>query len=302
MTKLGRRSARGVLFAGALPSRRRRGPARRGARSGPMRRPDRAAPARRPRESVRKLASDSAPGQRASARSISSAGSTCPATITQFGGCPGCRPPDGQRILAHERPWDLAFRPDRSIRTTAAVGAFPTRPRWRRCCAPDGRRSGERAAYDTNRLAVAGGLAYVGIERVHEVLRFPVARDGLAARGGPSPVPPEVKALPANRSLEAVRRHALRGLSPGACSPIAERSAEGRRHAHAGLFHHRRLAAASRSRGTTISTSPTSPSCRPATCCCWSGSFAWLSGVGHAHPPDRRPAAIKPGAGSTAPR
>jgi hypothetical protein len=69
-------------------------------------------------------------------------------------------------------------------------------------------------AYDTEGLAFADGVAFVGIERVHEVRRFTWARDGVLARGEPISVPPEVKTLPANSSLEAV------GVAPAA-HPLA---------------------------------------------------------------------------------
>lgn len=70
-------------------------------------------------------------------------------------------------------------------------------------------------SYDTEALAIADGVAYVGIERSHEVMRFDWARDGFRARGRAIPVPAEVKALPRNKGLEAVgiapRGHPLAG-------------------------------------------------------------------------------------------
>ena len=59
-------------------------------------------------------------------------------------------------------------------------------------------------AYDTEALAIADGIAYVGIERVHEVRRFTWRDDGVRARGVPITVPPEMKRLPTNGSIEAV--------------------------------------------------------------------------------------------------
>ncbi len=70
-------------------------------------------------------------------------------------------------------------------------------------------------AFDTESLAMAGGEAFVGIERVHEVRRFAFARDGLLARGEPIPTPPDMKRLPGNAGLEALAvappGHALAG-------------------------------------------------------------------------------------------
>ena len=60
-------------------------------------------------------------------------------------------------------------------------------------------------AYDTESLAIADGVAYVAIERVHEVRRF--ARwgsEGVRSRGVPLPIPREIAGLSANRGLEAV--------------------------------------------------------------------------------------------------
>ena len=80
---------------------------------------------------------------------------------------------------------------------------------------------------DTESLAIADGIAFVGVERRNEVLRFEWARDGLEARGEPIPVPAEVKDLPGNKGLEAV------GIAPaghplaGALIGIAERSRDG---------------------------------------------------------------------------
>jgi hypothetical protein len=82
-------------------------------------------------------------------------------------------------------------------------------------------------AFDTESLAIADGAAFVGIERVHEIRRFAWGADGLRARGEQVPVPPEVKTLPNNESLEAI------GVAPaahplaGALIAIAERSRSG---------------------------------------------------------------------------
>ena len=44
----------------------------------------------------------------------------------------------------------------------------------------------------------------MGIERVHQIVRFDFARGGLTARGAPLALPPAVKTLPSNGSLEAL--------------------------------------------------------------------------------------------------
>jgi hypothetical protein len=58
--------------------------------------------------------------------------------------------------------------------------------------------------YDTESIAEDGGTLYVGIERVHQIMRFNYGKDGLLARGQPIAVPRELRALPANKGLEAL--------------------------------------------------------------------------------------------------
>lgn len=86
-----------------------------------------------------------------------------------------------------------------------------------------GRPLARSGLYDTESLCIADGVAYVGIERRHEIVRFDWAGQGVEARARSVPVPPEVKRLPRNRGLEAI------GVVPsgpfkGALVAIAERS------------------------------------------------------------------------------
>lgn len=78
--------------------------------------------------------------------------------------------------------------------------------------------------YDTESLSIAGGVAYVGVERTHDVLRFDWGREGVTARARPLSLPREAKALPSNRGLEAIgvvpAGHAL----AGAVVAVAERA------------------------------------------------------------------------------
>ena len=69
---------------------------------------------------------------------------------------------------------------------------------------PDRRPLKSRGWYDTESLALDGGTLYVGIERVHRIVRFDYGRDGLLARGIPIPVPPGFRKLPSNGSLECL--------------------------------------------------------------------------------------------------
>lgn len=68
----------------------------------------------------------------------------------------------------------------------------------------DGQPLAVRGWYDTESLAMNGGIAYVGIERVNRIVRFDYGKDGLLARGEPIPVPPGVQTLPSNKGLEAL--------------------------------------------------------------------------------------------------
>lgn len=90
---------------------------------------------------------------------------------------------------------------------------------------PGGVRLSAGRSYDTEGLAMAGGTAFVSIERTQEVMRFEnFGRDGVLAHGRPILVPIGVKLLPLNQGLEAI------GVAPrgsplaGSLVAIAERS------------------------------------------------------------------------------
>jgi hypothetical protein len=78
--------------------------------------------------------------------------------------------------------------------------------------------------FDTESLTIANGVAYVGVERTHDVLRFEFGRDGVAARARVVAVPGEVKRLPNNRGLEAIAVVPAGHALAGAVVAIAERS------------------------------------------------------------------------------
>jgi len=68
----------------------------------------------------------------------------------------------------------------------------------------DGRPLAARRWYDTESIALDGGTVYVGIERVHQIVRLDYGRHGLLARAQAIPVPPGMKQLPSNGSIEAL--------------------------------------------------------------------------------------------------
>ena len=69
---------------------------------------------------------------------------------------------------------------------------------------PDGKPLAARGWYDTEALAEDGGTVWLGIERVHRIVRFDYGRDGLLARGQPIAVPPGFARLPNNKSIECL--------------------------------------------------------------------------------------------------
>jgi hypothetical protein len=87
-----------------------------------------------------------------------------------------------------------------------------------------GRPLRETRAYDTESLTIDKGIAYIGIERVHEVMRFDFAGQGVKARGASMSLPREVKDLPKNKSLEAIGVAPLNSPLQGALVAIAERA------------------------------------------------------------------------------
>jgi hypothetical protein len=88
---------------------------------------------------------------------------------------------------------------------------------------PDGKPLRSRGWYDAEALAVADGVAYVGIERVNQVVRFDTAKDGLRARARPLTVPPGMKLLPHNQSIECLEMAPKGSPLAGTLISISER-------------------------------------------------------------------------------
>ena len=91
----------------------------------------------------------------------------------------------------------------------------------------DGKSLKSRGWYDTEALAVADGVAYVGIERVHQIVRFDIGKDGfgnaLRARGRPVAGPPGLKLLPHNQSIECLEVAPKGSALAGTLISISER-------------------------------------------------------------------------------
>jgi hypothetical protein len=120
----------------------------------------------------------------------------------EFGGLSGLSvEADGQRFLAvSDRGHWLRGRIVYRDKTPIAVTGAEMAP----LLGLDGRPLKRRGWYDAEALAVDGGVAYVGIERVQEIVRFDIAKDGLRARARPVPVPPGIRTLPFNQSIECL--------------------------------------------------------------------------------------------------
>ncbi len=88
----------------------------------------------------------------------------------------------------------------------------------------DGKPLAAHGWYDAESLAESDGKFYVGIERVQEIVRFDVGRDGLAARGEPISVPADFKTLSRNRSLECLAIPPKGTPYAGALIAVTERS------------------------------------------------------------------------------
>jgi hypothetical protein len=67
-----------------------------------------------------------------------------------------------------------------------------------------GRKITSRGWFDSESLAFDGTTAYVGLERVNQILRFDFSKGGILARGQAVPLPPGVSDLPFNKGLEAL--------------------------------------------------------------------------------------------------
>ncbi|MGO3927443.1 esterase-like activity of phytase family protein [Rhodopseudomonas pseudopalustris] len=69
---------------------------------------------------------------------------------------------------------------------------------------PDGQPLTRRKWYDSESLAFDGGTAYVGFERVNQIVKFDFGRDGVRALGQPIAVPPALRKLPNNKGIESL--------------------------------------------------------------------------------------------------
>jgi hypothetical protein len=89
---------------------------------------------------------------------------------------------------------------------------------------PDGHPLAARGWFDMESLARKDGQFYVGIERAEKIVRFDMAKEGLAARGQPIAVPSEFKTFKFNKSLECLAAPAQGAPLAGKLIVVTERS------------------------------------------------------------------------------
>lgn len=145
---------------------------------------------------------------------------------SHFGGFSALwRSPDGARIVSvsDNAQWLTA-----RVQTSDGRLSGLTEAKLAPLLHGNGKPLGNTGYYDTESLAIDNGVAYVGIERKHAIMRFPWGAAGMAARGSLLPLPEsiraEIKSLPNNRSLEAIGVAPPRSPLAGAVVTIAERS------------------------------------------------------------------------------
>lgn len=89
---------------------------------------------------------------------------------------------------------------------------------------PDGRTLTSRGWFDTEALADDDGTLYVGIERVHQIVKFDYAKSGLLARAQVVPRPAGFAKLPANRGIECLAAGPKQSPLAGTLIAISERA------------------------------------------------------------------------------
>lgn len=123
-------------------------------------------------------------------------------TNADFGGISSIRvEPGGERFLAiSDRGMWLRGRLTYDGHAPSGVVEAEIAP----MLAANGRPVSRSGIFDSESLAIDGGKAYVGFERVHRIMWFDYGKQGLAARGHPMRVPDAFKKLPSNQGIEAL--------------------------------------------------------------------------------------------------
>jgi len=141
-------------------------------------------------------------------------------TYREVGGLSGLRvAADGTHFLAiTDKSYWLRGRIVMRGKAPAAIADAEMAP----MLGPDGRTLKSRGWYDTEALTEDAGVVHVGIERANQIVRFDIGKDGLRARGRPIAVPPGLKRLPYNKSIECLEVAPKNGPLSGALVAISE--------------------------------------------------------------------------------
>jgi hypothetical protein len=142
-------------------------------------------------------------------------------TFKEFGGLSSINiAADGANfVAASDRGWWLRGRINYAGQRPVGIALATMAP----MLGPDGRTLTARRWFDTESMARDGNTVYVGIERVHRIVRFDFGKDGLLARARPIDVPQAFRSLPSNGSIEALAFVPRGGPLGGALIAIAER-------------------------------------------------------------------------------
>jgi hypothetical protein len=119
-----------------------------------------------------------------------------------FGGLSGFRlDPKGERFIAiSDKGGWFTGRIDYRGKEMIGVDEVEASP----MLGSNGKPIATQGWFDTESLALDGSLAYVGIERVNQLLRFDFAKGFTRSLGEVVPLPPAAKKLPFNKGLEAL--------------------------------------------------------------------------------------------------
>ena len=142
-------------------------------------------------------------------------------SFRQFGGISSLSvAPDGANFIAvTDRSWWLRGRITYDGTRPSGIAAAEMAP----MLGPDGRTLASRRWYDSESLTRDGDTLYVGIERVHRIVRFDYGKDGLLARAQPIDVPAAFRSLPDNGGIEALVFMPRGGPLGGTLIAISER-------------------------------------------------------------------------------
>ena len=119
-----------------------------------------------------------------------------------FGGLSGLRlDPRGERFISFsdKGTWftgKIVYN-GREMTGLADVEAAPM-------LGPDGKPITTRGWFDSESIALDGSFVYIGLERVHQVLRFDFSKGFTRSRGEVVPLPAAASKLPSNKGLEAL--------------------------------------------------------------------------------------------------